>query len=91
MEALLAWAERWTLRPLEAQARRGLGLLRRDREMLARSLALWEKMGAVPYAARVRCELALLTGDRGELDKGLAALERLGDRLQISHYERQVG
>ena len=91
MEALLAWAGQWTLRPLEAQARRGLGLLRQDREMLARSLALWEEMGAVPYAARVRCELALLTGDRAELDKGLAALERLGDRLQISHYERQVG
>jgi class 3 adenylate cyclase len=91
MEALLAWAEHGSLRPLEAQARRGLGMLRRDHDMLARSLALWEGMGAVPFAARVRCELALLTGDRAELEKGIAALERLGDRLQIGHYERQVG
>jgi hypothetical protein len=88
---LLAIAERGYFRPLEAQARRGLGMLGRDREMLTRSLALWEEMGAVPYAARVRCELALLTSDRAELDKGLTTLERLGDRLQMGHYERQVG
>ena len=71
--------------------RRGLGVVGRDRDMLSRSLALWEGMGALPYAARVRCELALLTGDRAELDKGLAVLERLGDRLQVGRYERQVG
>jgi hypothetical protein len=60
--------------------------------MLAASLTLWEEMGAVPYAARVRCDLALLNGDRVEMDKGLAILERLGDRLQVSRYERrQVG
>jgi hypothetical protein len=92
MAATLVWAELGTLRPLEAQLRRGLGLVGRDRDMLTRSLALWEEMGAVPYAARVRCELALLTGDRAELGKGLSVLERLGDRLQVSHYERrQVG
>ena len=91
METVLVWAERGTLRPLEAQARRGLGLLGRDRAMLSRSLALWEEMGAMPYAARVRCELALLTGNREDLDRGLMMLERLGDRSQIGHYERQVG
>jgi triphosphoribosyl-dephospho-CoA synthetase len=91
MAAVLVWAERGTLRPLEAQARRGLGLLGRDRAMLSRSLALWEEMGAMPYAARVRCELALLTGNREDLDRGLAMLERLGDRSQIGRYERQVG
>jgi class 3 adenylate cyclase len=91
MAVILAWAEAGTLRPLEAQARRGLGLLGRDRAMLSRSLALWEEMGAMPYAARVRCELALLTGNRDDLDRGLAMLERLGDRSQIGHYERQVG
>lgn len=92
MAMLLAGAEQGTLRPLEAQARRGLGLLQRDREMLRRSLAFWEEMGAVPYAARVRCELALLTGDHAELEEGLSVLERLGDRLQVSQYERrQVG
>jgi hypothetical protein len=88
---LLQTAEEGRFRPLEAQVRRGLGVVERDREMLSRSLALWEGMGALPYAARVRCELALLTGDRTELDKGLAVLERLGDRLQVGRYERQVG
>jgi class 3 adenylate cyclase len=88
---LLQTAEEGRFRPLEAQVRRGLGVVGRDREMLSRSLALWERMGALPYAARVRCELALLTGDRTELDKGLAVLERLGDRLQVGRYDRQVG
>jgi class 3 adenylate cyclase len=89
---MLEWAERGSFRPLEAQARRGLGFVRRDRDMLTRSLAIWEELGALPYAARVRCERALLTGDQAELDKGLAVLERLGDRLQVGRYERrQVG
>src|SRR5216683_3327581 len=79
-------------RPQPAARRRGLGVVGRDTDMLARSLALWEEMGAVPYAARVRCERALLTGDHAELGKGLAVLEGLGDRLQVSRYERrQVG
>src|SRR4029077_2346803 len=88
---LLAFAERGHFRPLEAQVRRGLGMVERDRDMLTRSLDLWEAMGAVPYAARVRCERALLTGDQAELEKGLAALERLGDRLQLGRYERRQG
>jgi class 3 adenylate cyclase len=89
---LLRWAEDGHFRPLEAQARRGLGIVGRDHEMLTRSLEIWEEMDAVPYAARVRCERALLTGDHAALEKGLAALERLGDRLQVSRYERrQVG
>jgi hypothetical protein len=89
---LLEMAEDGRFRPLEAQARRGLGVVGRNQEMLTRSLAIWEEMGAVPYAARVRCEQALLTGVQSELEKGLAVLERLGDRLQVSRYERrQVG
>jgi hypothetical protein len=89
---LLKMAEDGHFRPLEAQARRGLGVVERDRDMLTRSLAIWEEIGAVPYAARVRCERALITGDKAELDKGMAVLERLGDRLQVSRYERrQVG
>jgi len=92
LRELLEWAQRGSFRPLEAQARRGLGVVGRDADMLARSLTLWEEMGAVPYAARVRCERALLTGDHAELEKGLAVLEGLGDRLQVSRYERrQVG
>ena len=89
---LLRRAEAGHFRPLGAQARRGLGIVGRDREMLTRSLALWEEIGAAPYAARVRCERAFLSGDAAELDKGLADLERLGDRLQVARYERrQVG
>ena len=92
LSELLKMAEDGPFRPLEAQARRGLGVVGRDADMLARSLALWEEMGAVPYAARVRCERALVTGDHAELDNGLAVLEGLGDRLQVSRYERrQVG
>jgi hypothetical protein len=75
-------------RPLQAQALRGLGVARRDLEMLSASLQLWEEFGALPYAARVRCERALLTGDHAELEAGLAVLERLGDRLQLGRYER---
>ena len=89
---LLELAERGSFRPLEAQVRRALGMVGRDHDLLTRSLALWEEMGALPYAARVRCERALLTGDRAEFDKGLDVLERLGDRLQMGRYERrQVG
>lgn len=89
---LLKMAEEGSFRPLEAQARRGLGVVNGDRDMLTRSLAIFEEIGALPYAARARCELALLTGDHAELDKGLTVLERLGDRLQLSRYERrQVG
>jgi class 3 adenylate cyclase len=89
---LLRRAEAGHFRPLEAQARRGLGIVGRDHEMLTSALAIWEDMKAVPYAARVRCERALLTGDHAELEKGLAVLERLGDRLQLGRYERrQVG
>ncbi|MDQ6711652.1 MAG: hypothetical protein M3Z28_00460, partial [Candidatus Dormibacteraeota bacterium] len=89
---LLKMAKDGHFLPLEAQARRGLGVVGRDPDMLTRSLALWEEMGALPYAARVRCERALLTGNHAELEKGLAVLERLGDRLQVGRYERrQVG
>jgi hypothetical protein len=91
LAGLLKMAEEGSFRPLEAQARRGLGVIGRDRDMLTRSLSLWEEMGAVPYAARVRCERALLSGDHAELENGLAVLERLGDRLQVGRYERQVG
>ena len=92
MTRLLAFAEPRSFRPLEAQLHRGLGMVGRDVDMLTRSEAIWEKMGALPYAARLRCERALLTGDGAELEKGLAVLERLGDRLQVARYEqRQVG
>jgi len=74
--------------PLEAQARRGLGLAARDPSELATALAIFERIGAVPYAARVRCERALLTGERAERTAGLRALEALGDQAQLRRFER---
>lgn len=92
VQGLLDRAQRSRFRPLEAAARRALGVAARDIAMLTRSLALWDEIGAIPYAARVQCEIALLTGDESELLKGLGVLERLGDRLQVGRYEqRQVG
>ncbi len=92
VDDILQVAKRHSFRLLEAQVRRGRGLLRRDPDELARSLDLWEASGALPYAARVRCERAMLTGDRAEFDAGAAMLERVGDRDQLGRYERrQVG
>ena len=88
LNEILQRAQEGNFRPLEAQARRGLGIARRDVDMLSTSLALWEEFGALPYAARVRCERALLTGDHAELEAGLAVLDRIGDRLQLGRYER---
>ncbi len=88
LNEILERSEEGKFRPLEAQARRGLGVARRDLDMLSASLAMWEELGALPYAARVRCERALLTGDHAELEAGLAVLERIGDRVQLGRYER---
>jgi hypothetical protein len=73
--------------PLEAQARRGLGLAARDPQELARALAIFERIGAVPYAARVRCERAVLTRDGAEKAAGLRTLEALGDQAQLRRFE----
>ncbi len=74
--------------PLEAQARRGLGLATRDPQELARALTIFERIGAVPGAARVRCEWALLTGDSEAKTAGLRTLEALGDQAPLRRYER---
>jgi hypothetical protein len=92
LETFLKVASESGFRPLEAQSRRGLGIARRDVDQLTRSLTLWEEIAAKPYAARVRCERAMLTGDRMDMERGLQVLEGLGDRTQVSKYERlQVG
>ncbi len=79
------------LKLLEAQARRALGISRRDSAELTRALGIFEATGAVPYAARVRCERALLSRDQSELDAGLHALEVLGDLDQLARVERARG
>ena len=73
---------------LEAQARRGLGVLAHDPGELTRALAIWEQARAVPYAARARCERALITGESAELASGMRELEALGDVDQLGRYER---
>ena len=75
-------------RLLEAQARRGLGLIDRDERQLDRALELLEHAGAVPGVARVRSERALITGNQDQLSQGLRLLEQLGDLDQLSRYER---
>jgi class 3 adenylate cyclase len=76
------------LKLLEAQARRALGLARRDAAELTRALGIFEETRALPYAARVRCERGLLGGDRSDLEAGLHVLETLGDLDQLARFER---
>jgi tetratricopeptide (TPR) repeat protein len=77
---------------VEAQVERALGRAQRDLSRLDRSIALFDRAGAIPYAARVRCERALIAGDRAEMRAGLQVLERLGDADQVGRFERlQVG
>lgn len=77
---------------VEAQAERALGRAQHDLARLERSIALFDRAGAIPYATRVRCELALMTGDHAEMESGLQVLERLGDAEQVGRFERlQVG
>jgi class 3 adenylate cyclase len=79
------------LKLLEAQARRALGISRRDTAELTRALELFEETRAVPYAARVRCERALLTRNQSELEAGMHVLEALGDLDQLARVERARG
>jgi class 3 adenylate cyclase len=79
------------LKLLEAQARRALGLSRRDPAELTCALALFEETGATPYTARVRCERALLDGNQSELEAGMHILEALGDLDQLARVELTRG
>jgi class 3 adenylate cyclase len=88
LDPILRLAVSHSYAPLEAQARRGLGLATHDPQELARALAIFERIGAIPYAARVRCERALITGDGAEKTAGLRTLEALGDQAQLRRFER---
>jgi hypothetical protein len=91
IQPIVASAAADSLKLLEAQARRALGISRRDSAELTRALGLFEETRAVPYAARVRCERALLTGDQSELEAGMHVLETLGDLDQLARVERARG
>lgn len=73
---------------LEAQTWRALGMALADPDRVVRALALFERVGAVPYAARAQCERALLTKDTEELEAGMHALRELGDFDQLARVER---
>ncbi|HYM50695.1 MAG TPA: adenylate/guanylate cyclase domain-containing protein [Candidatus Limnocylindrales bacterium] len=88
LEPILELAVTHGYAPLEAQARRGLGLAAHDPNQLGRALTIFERIGAVPYAARVRCEQGRLLGDRQAVDAGLHVLEELGDLGQLARFER---
>jgi hypothetical protein len=67
------------MRAIAAQAARLLGLLRNDHGELARSLALFEQIGAARYACRVRIELGRAAGDEALLAIGRRELDDLGE------------
>jgi hypothetical protein len=84
LQPILDVAPHTGLRPLEAQARRALGLTRDDPSELELALGLFEAMGSIPFAARTRTELGFISGDVELLDRGAAELEALGDRDQLA-------
>jgi class 3 adenylate cyclase len=86
--ALVAAAELHEQQPLEAQARRALGIAAKDPQQLARARAVFERIRAAPYAARARCERALLIGDPQEFAAGMRALEAIGDVDQLERFEQ---
>src|SRR5438445_432780 len=84
---IVEFAQAHEYRLLEAQARRGLGLIDHDEGQFARALILLEACGAVPGVARVKAEHALLTRNRESFEKALDVLEHLGDLDQLQRYE----
>ncbi|MCA1683150.1 MAG: AAA family ATPase [Actinobacteria bacterium] len=93
LRTIIAAAAELGFAPLEAQARRALGLALGQADGAARELeramAMFDAMGAIPYAARVRCELGSLVGDADQLAAGMRALGAIGDVEQIARYERR--
>jgi hypothetical protein len=88
-ERVIGFGKAFGYRPLEASARRALGIAARDRSQLERALEIFDSIGARPYAARARCELARITGDGRAFDAGAKALDLLGDAEQLERYDRQ--
>jgi hypothetical protein len=85
VDALAARAAAGSLDLIEAQARRAIGVARRDTGELRRALELFEGMDAGGYVPRVEAELGLGLRDDVLFERGVAGLERLGD---VSHLER---
>jgi hypothetical protein len=81
---LIARVERSRMRLLEAQARRLSGVLRSDPEDLAKSLAIFEEIGAHRYAARLRTELGMARRDDAVYRTGVRELEAMGELQQLT-------
>ncbi len=80
---IAAFAAEFHYRPLEAQARRALGVMAADADELGRAATLFQETKAVPYEARARCEHAIVAGESGAFATAERILEQLGDIDQI--------
>jgi len=75
---------------LEAQIRRARALAYRDPSEMARAIAIWDGIGAVPNQGRARAELGLLTGDQVETNAGLEILKKLGDVNYLDRFTARI-
>jgi class 3 adenylate cyclase len=83
LRAILDEAIRQGLRPLEAQVRRGIGLVTGSASELRTALGLCEAMSAGPMVGRLQVELGAVLGDAQLVDGGAAVLLRIGDRQYV--------
>lgn len=91
IDALITRGEASGMRLLEAQARRLRGVLRGDPDDLARSLGIFEEVGAARYAARLRTELASARGDEALRKRGIGELEAMGELEQLTRLSSRAG
>ena len=71
---------------VEAQVRRARGLAYRDASEITAALAIWDRIGAVPYQGRALAERGMLTGNGKETESGLAILRKLGDLDYVDRF-----
>ena len=90
LPALLERAVDQKIPLLEAQARRAMGLARRDPAELTAAIAIWDRVGALPNLGRAWAERGLVTGDHKETEAGLAMLKRLGDVNYVDRFADRV-
>ena len=75
---------------LEAQARRAIGLYRRDVAAFGAAIEIWERVGALPLLGRARAERGLVADDQAEVEAGLAILKKVGDVGYLDHFSVSV-
>jgi hypothetical protein len=90
MEQALQRGVRYGIPLLEAQARRSIGLSRRDASELSNAIEIWERIGAVPLIGRARAERGLVTSDNTETEAGLAILRKLGDVNYVDRFSTEL-